>query len=168
MRHLIIMGLLAALVSFPAVVAAQPNSSLPVSGAMTPIGTLNGPVTIGGVTGRMTSVGGSWTMTVAGATFASGTYACSGGSCSYTGMVAGSTRTFGFTTNSTKGTISAATGFSTHGAWVSTVAHWGAGNRAALSANGRNVGSLVRDAARIDHGGGHDADHDSGHGADKH
>lgn len=170
MRHLFVLGLLVMLVAMPAVVLAQSNSSLPVSGTMTSIGTLNGTTTIGGVTGTVISSGGNWTMTVAGATFASGTYSCSGGSCSYTGMVAGSTRTFGFTTNSTTGKITAATGFPTHGAWVSTVAHWAGGNRAALAAAGRNVGHTVSDAARFDRGGGggHGADHDGGHGADTH
>ncbi|HEV2439876.1 MAG TPA: hypothetical protein VGX97_07420 [bacterium] len=170
MRHFLLVGLLVTLVAAPAVVLAQPNSTLPVSGTMTPIGTLNGTTRIGGVTGTVTSSGGAWTMTVAGATFASGTYACSGGSCSYTGTVAGSTRTFGFTTNSTTGAISGATGFPTHGAWVSTVAHWSGGNKAALAAAGTNVGHSVSDAARFDRGGGgggHGTDHDGGHGADK-
>jgi len=169
MRHLFVVGLLVTLAAMPAVVLAQPNSSVPVSGTMTSIGTLNGPATIGGVTGTITSSGGAWTMTVAGATFATGTYACSGGSCSYTGTIVGSARTFGFTTSSTTGTITAARGFPTHGAWVSTVAHWSAANRAALTAAGGNVGHTVSDAARFDQGGGgRGADHDGGHGADKH
>lgn len=169
MRHLFTIGLLVTLVAMPAVVLAQPNSTLPVSGTMTSTGTLNGTTRIGGVTGTVTSSGGAWTMTVAGATFATGTYSCSGGSCSYTGIVVGSTRTFGFTTNSTKGTISGATGFSTHGAWVSTVAHWSGGNKAALAAAGTSVGHTVSDAARFDRGGGgRGVDHDAGHDADKH
>lgn len=168
MRHFFIMaGVLAALAAMPAVVLAQSNSSLPVSGTMTSAGTLSGTTTIGGVTGTVTSSGGSWTMTVGGATFATGTYSCSGGSCSYTGTVVGSTRTFNFTTNSTTGKVTAATGFSTHGAWVSTVAHWAGGNRSTLAANGVNAGHVVSDAARIE-GGGHGADHDSGHGPDRH
>ncbi len=167
MRHAFVVGLLVTLVAMPAVALAQSNSSLPVSGTMTSTGTLNGTTTIGGVTGTVTSSGGAWTMTVAGATFASGTYSCSGGSCSYTGSVVGSTRSFHFTTNRTTGAITAATGFSTHGAWVSTVAHWAGGNRAALGAAGRNVGHMVSDAARFDRNG-HGADNDRGHGSDKH
>jgi len=169
MRHLFVVGLLVTLVAMPAAVLAEPSSTLPVSGTITSTGTLNGTTTIGGVTGTVTSSGGAWTMTVAGATFATGTYSCSGGSCSYTGTVAGSTRSFNFTTNSRTGAITSATGFSTHGAWVSTVAHWSGGNKAALAAAGGNVGHTVSDAARFDRGGGgHGADHDGGHGGDKH
>ena len=169
MRHLFIVGLLATIVALPAAVLAEPNGSLPVSGTVAPIGTINGATTIGGVTGTVTSSGGSWTMTVAGQTFASGTYSCSGGSCTYTGTVAGSTKSFSFTTNGTTGKIAAATGFSTHGAWVSTVAHWSGGNRAALAAAGGSVGRIVRDAANFNRGGGggQGGDRDNGRGPDK-
>lgn len=154
MRYLAVLGVLVALVATSAAVVAQPNGDLPVSGTVAPVGTINGTTTIGGVTGTVTSSGGAWTMTVNGATFASGTYACAGGSCSYTGMVTGSTRTVNFSTNGTKGTISVATGFPTHGAWVSTVAHWAGANRSALAGAGQNVGHLVSGAAR-DPAGGH-------------
>lgn len=174
MRHLFVVGLLVTLVAMPAVVVAQSNSSLPVSGTMTSAGTLNGKTTIGGVTGTVTSSGGSWTMTVGGMTFASGTYSCSGGSCSYTGTVVGSTRTFNFTTNHTTGAITAATGFSTHGAWVSTVAHWAGSHQSGLAAAGMTPGQVVSSAAKDpatahgNSGGGHGADVDRGHGGDKH
>lgn len=170
MRHLFVVGLLVTLMAVPAVVLAQPNGALTVSGTSSS-GILNGTSTIGGVTGTVTSSGGSWTMTVAGATFASGTYTCGGGSCTYTGKVAGSTRSISFSINTTTGAITAATGFPTHGAWVSTVAHWGAGNRAALGGNiGHTVSSAARDpASTLSNGGGsHGGDHDGGHGGGKH
>jgi len=170
MRYLWIVGLLVALMAMPAVVLAQPNGALSVSGTPTS-GILNGTTTIGGVTGTMTSSGGSWTMTVGGATFASGTYTCGGGSCTYTGTVVGSTRHVSFSINTTTGAITAATGFPTHGAWVSTVAHWGAGNRAALGGNiGHTVSSAAKDPAstHLDSGGGHGGDHGDGRGGGNH
>lgn len=164
MRYLFVMGLLVALMAMPQVVLAQAHSALSVSGTSSS-GVLNGPATIGGVTGTITSSGGSWTMTVGGVTFASGTYTCGGGSCAYTGTVAGSTQHFSFSVNTTTGAITAATGFRTHGAWVSTVAHWGAGHRAALGGNiGHTVSSAARDPASAvsNGGGGHGDGHDGG------
>ena len=154
MRHLLAASVLAALVATTATALAEPNGDLPVSGAVALNGTINGTTTIGGVTGTMTSTAGDWTFTVGGATFAGGTYACAGGSCSYTGTVSGSTRSLNFTTNGPAGTVSLATGFRTHGAWVSTVAHFGAANRPALAGIGMNTGHFVSGAAR-DPAGGH-------------
>lgn len=154
MRYLVVAGVFAALVATTATALAVPNGDLPVSGAVALNGTINGTTTIGGVTGAMTSSAGDWTFTVGGARFAGGTYACSGGSCSYTGTVSGSTRTLNFTTNGPAGTVSLATGFRTHGAWVSTVAHFGAANRPALLGIGLNPGHFISSAAR-DPAGGH-------------
>jgi opacity protein-like surface antigen len=165
MRHLFIVGVAVTLMAVPAVVLAQ-VSALPVSVTVSGTGTLSGTTTGGGVTGTMTSSGGNWTMTVSRITFASGTYSCSGGSCTYTGMVVGSTRSFSFTTNGTTGAIGAATGFSTHGAWVSTVAHRSGTNQAALAAAGVAPGSVVSSAAKdpaATHGNG-----GGGHSGDKH
>jgi hypothetical protein len=170
MRRLFVMGLLVTLVAIPAVVLAQPESALPVSATLSG-GIINGTATIGGVTGTVTSSGGNWTMAVDGVTFASGTYTCGGGSCTYTGTIAGSTTTFNFTISSTTGTnTTTATGFSTHGAWVSAVAHWSGTNQAALTAAGVTPGSVVSGAAKDpatthgNGGGGHGGDHDGGHG----
>jgi hypothetical protein len=170
MRRLFVMGLLVTLVAIPAVVLAQPESTLPVSGTLSG-GTINGTTTIGGVTGTVTSSGGSWTMTVDGVLFASGTYTCGGGSCIYTGTVAGSTKTLHFTISSTTGTnTTTATGFSTHGAWVSTVAHWAGTNAGALTTNGFTPGSVVSSAAKDpasvhgNSGGGGDHGHEGDHG----
>jgi hypothetical protein len=170
MRPFLIAALLVTLMAMPAVVLAQPNGALSVSGTPTS-GILNGTARLGGVTGTVTSSGGSWTMTVGGATFASGTYACGGGSCTYTGTVVGSTRNFSFSINTTTGAITAATGFPTHGAWVSTVAHWGAAHRAALGGNiGHTVSSAAKDPASThgDSGGGHGGDHGDGRGGGNH
>ncbi len=171
MRHVLVVALLGALVALPALGYAQSDSTLPVSGTVSSsTGTLNGTTTIGGVTGTVTSSGGNWTMTVGGVTFASGTYSCSGGGCTYTGTIAGSTTSFSFTTNKTAGTITNATGFSTHGGWVSAVAQWAGGNRAALAAAGLNAGQVVSGAAKIEGSlasggrGGADGGHGGDHG----
>jgi hypothetical protein len=155
MRYLFVVGLLVTLMAMRAVVLAQAHSALTVSGTASS-GVLSGPATIAGVTGTITSSSGSWTMTVGSVTFTSGTYTCGGGSCTYTGTVAGSTRHFSFSINTTTNAITAATGFPTHGAWVSTVAHWGAGNRAALGGNIGHTGSSAAwdPANTVSNGGG--------------
>jgi hypothetical protein len=130
-------------------VFAAADSALSVSGfSVSGTGTLNGTGTLGGVSGTMTSSGGNWTMTVGGITFASGTYSCSGGACTYSGTVLGSTKTFGFTTASSPASITTATGFATHGAWVSTVAHWAGSHQAALKGAGMTPGDVVSGAAK--------------------
>jgi hypothetical protein len=48
-------------------------------------------------------------MTVGSVTFTGGTYTCGGGSYTYTGTVAGSTRHFSFSINTTTNAITAAT-----------------------------------------------------------
>jgi hypothetical protein len=173
MRYVFALSLLAALLALPALTYAQSNSTLPISGTVTSNGTLSGTTTttIGGVTGTLTSSGGTWTMTVGGVLFASGTYSCSGGSCTYTGTIVGSKTTLSFTTNKTTGTITSATGFSTHGAWVSAVAQWAGAHQGALTAAGLTVGQVVSGAAKIEgslassgHGGGSAGDHAGGHG----
>lgn len=113
-------------------------------------------VTTGTTTTTTTSAptGGTWTMTVAGQTFASGKYSCSGGSCSFTGAtLAGKTLSFSMT--GTSGTLSNV--FANHGAWVSTVAGWANGH---LSS--RNRGDVVSQASG---GKGHDLSHDTSHGS---
>ncbi len=92
-------------------------------------------------------------MTVAGQTFASGTYTCSGGSCTYTGTtLAGKSVSFSMT--GTTGTLSGL--FPNHGAWVSTVAGW-----ANSHLSGSTKGAVVSQAAG---GKGHDPAHDPSHG----
>jgi hypothetical protein len=102
--------------------------------------------TIGGVKGTVTTTaGGAWTMTVAGQTFASGTYSCGGGSCSFTGTtLAGKNLSFSLT--KTSGTVAGL--FATHGAWVSTVTGW-----ANSHLSGKSRGEVVSQAAG---GKGHD------------
>jgi len=171
MRYAFVVGLLAASLATPTVTLAQSGSNLPISGTVASNGTLSGTTTIGGVTGTLTSSGGTWTMTVRGMLFASGTYSCSGGSCTYTGAIVGSKRTLSFMTKSTTGAITNASGFPTHGAWVSAVAHWGGAHHAALAASGLAVGHVVSGAAKIEgsiassgRGGGSAGDHGGGHG----
>ena len=111
--------------------------------------------TIGGVQGTVTTTaGGAWTMTVAGQTFASGTYTCGGGSCSFTGSTL-SGKNLSFSMTGTSGTLSGF--FATHGAWVSTVAGW-----ANSHLSGSTKGGVVSQAAG---GKGHDPSHDPSHGS---
>lgn len=150
--------------NFTAPVMAAANSALPVSGfTVSSKGTLSGPGTVGGVSGTLTSTAqtstaGTWSMSVRGVPFAGGTYSCSGGGCTYTGTVVGSKTTFSFTTTSSTSSVSRATGFKTHGGWVSTVGHWAGANRGALAAAGLSVGDVVSGAAH----GGHTQGNSSG------
>ncbi len=151
MRHVLLAALLVVVIATPTTAAPSTTlTTLPVKGSPSG-GLLNGSITLGGVSGTITSTGsssmGTWTMTVHGLTFATGTYTCSGGACTYTGTLVGSTTTFSFST----GNLSAgATGFATHGAWVSGVAHWANENRAALAGVGVTVGDIVSGAAKIE------------------
>jgi len=89
-----------------------------------------------------TTSSGGWRMTLGGQTFASGTYMCSGGACTFTGvMLLGKAVTF--TMTSTTGTVSGL--FATHGAWVSAVAQW-----ANSHLSGQQIGQVVSAAARIE------------------
>jgi len=150
MGRFALVALLALSLVAPAFAAA--NSALPVTGfAVSGSGTVSGTGRLGGVPGTITSTAtspstGDWTMTVGGVVFATGTYSCSGG-CTYTGAVIGSKTTFSFGTLSSPAALSAATGFTTHGGWVSTVGHWAAQHRAALANAGLTVGEVVAAAA---------------------
>jgi len=83
-------------------------------------------------------------MTVAGQTFASGTYTCSG-SCTFTGTTL-SGKSLSFSMTNTSGTLTGL--FANHGVWVSTVAGW-----ANSHLSGKNRGEVVSQAAG---GKGHD------------
>jgi hypothetical protein len=151
MGRTVLVALLVLSLTAPALAAA--DSALPVSGfTVSSKGTLSGTGTVGGVSGTLTSnaktsTSGSWSMSVAGVPFAGGTYSCSGGGCTYVGTVTGSKTTFSFATASSKASVSPATGFATHGGWVSTVGHWASAHRGALAAAGLSVGGVVSDAA---------------------
>ncbi len=167
MRHILLVGLLIASLVVPAFAAS--GSTLPVSGTLTSSGMLSSgsSVTLGGVTGTLTSTPststtGTWSMTVGGVTFATGTYSCTGGGCSYTGTVVGSTTSFHFSTVTSSRSILGATGFPTHGAWVSTVAHWAGSNQSKLAAAGMTPGAVVSSAARDHPFNAQAADHVSG------
>lgn len=144
MRHTLLVTLLVMSLAAPGFASA--TAALPLSSTVnSSTGVVSGTSTIGGVQGTITSSGGTWSMTVDGVTFASGTYTCGGGGCTYTGTVVGSPTTFSFTTNKTLGTITNATGFTTHGRWVSTVAKWANTHLA-----GRQIGDVVSSAAKIE------------------
>ena len=148
---IVLVTLLALSLAAPAFAAT--DSALPVSGfAVSNKGTLSGTGTVGGVSGALTSTAktstsGSWSISVGGVPFAGGTYSCSGGGCTYVGTVVGSKTAFSFSTASSTASVSQATGFATHGGWVSTVGHWAATNRGALAAAGLSVGDVVSAAA---------------------
>jgi hypothetical protein len=111
--------------------------------------------TLGGVKGTITmNTDGTWTMNVAGQTFASGTYTCGGGSCSFNGTTL-SGKNLSFSLTNKTGTLTGL--FPNHGAWVSTVAGWANGHL-----SGRNRGDVVSQAAG---GKGHDPSNDPSHGS---
>jgi hypothetical protein len=163
----LVLGLASAIPGF-----AQPSGALSYSLSSPPTSapstTTSFNATIGGVRGTMTMsptttststsstatsppTTGSWTMTVAGKTFALGTYSCSS-ACSFQGTtLAGKSVSFSMTGRA--GTISGA--FATHGAWVSTVADW-----ANHHLSGRARGNVVSQAAG---GRGHDPSHAASH-----
>ncbi|OLC31686.1 MAG: hypothetical protein AUH31_02055 [Armatimonadetes bacterium 13_1_40CM_64_14] len=129
----------------PGAVLAASNSALPYTLSSPPTSLSNSSfsASFGGVQGTITTTSsGRWMMTVAGQTFASGTYMCSGGVCTFTGtMLLGKTVTF--TMTATTGTISGL--FATHGAWVSALAQW-----ANTHLSGQEIGRVVSAAARIE------------------
>jgi hypothetical protein len=149
--RIVLVTLLALVLAAPA--SAATDSALPISGfGVSSKGILSGTGRVGGVPGTLTSTAttaksGSWSMSVGGVPFASGTYSCAGGGCTYVGTVVGSKTAFSFTTASSTASVSPATGFATHGGWVSTVGHWASANRGALAAAGLTVGDVVSAAA---------------------
>lgn len=129
MRYLLVVVLVMALV-LPAA-AAKPTYAL-VYNLTFSGGTITG--TIGGVPVSGTYGGGTWTLTIDGKTFASGTYTCNG-TCTFTGTtIAGKSLSFSFTTPATSsapsGTASGqlTDAFGNHGGWVSAVATWASAN----------------------------------------
>lgn len=145
MRHVLASAVLAGSLVVPGAALAESTSSLPYTLSSPPSMLSNSTFTtsFGGVAGTITTTSsGGWKMTVGGETFASGTYTCSGGACTFTGgMLLGTV--VRFTLTSTTGTVSGL--FTTHGAWVSAVAQWA---KAHLS--GQQIGDVVSAAARIE------------------
>jgi hypothetical protein len=154
-RYFLIAALVVA--GFSAAGFAQQSGTLSysLSNPPTALGDTSFGASIGGVKGTITTTGwGSWTMTVDGRTFATGTYSCGGGSCSFAGTTLAG-RNLSFSMTGTGGTVPGV--FTTHGAWVSTVAGW-----ANSRLSGRNIGEVVSQAAG---GKGHDPSHDPSHGS---
>jgi len=157
MRYLLLAALLA--ISFATPGFAEQSGTLSFSLSNPPTSTpatqTSFGATLGGVQGTITmNTNGTWTMGVAGQTFASGTYSCGGGSCSFSGTTL-SGKSLSFSLTGTTGTLSGL--FANHGAWVSTVAGW-----ANSHLSGRNRGDVVSQAAG---GKGHDPSNDPSHGS---
>jgi hypothetical protein len=155
MRYLLLAALLA--VSFATPGFAQQSGTLSYSLSNPPTSApatkTSFDATLGGVTGTITmNTNGTWTMSVAGQTFASGTYTCGGGSCSFSGTTL-SGKSLSFSLTNTTGTLTGL--FPNHGAWVSTVAGWANGHL-----SGRNRGDVVSQAA-----GGKGPSTDPSHGS---
>lgn len=155
MRYLLLAALLAVSFATPGFAQQSGTLSFSLSNPPTVRSATTFNATIGGVKGTVTTTaGGAWTMSVAGQTFASGTYTCGGGSCSFSGTtLAGKNLSFSLT--KTAGTLTGL--FPNHGAWVSTVTDW-----ANSHLSGRNRGDVVSQAAG---GQGHDPSHDPSHGS---
>ncbi len=179
MRHLLLAAVFVVSLAAPGVAFATSTSALPYTLVSPPasVSASTFPASLGGVTGTITTTSlGTWTMTVQGQTFASGTYTCSGGACMFTGTTLLGTPTT-FTLAPATGTLSGL--FATHGAWVSAVANW-----ANTHLSGQQVGLVVSEAARIEgpaassaraqvtiqgvtpgsQNGGHSGGHGGGHG----
>ena len=145
MRHVLVIAVLAVSLVVPGAVLGASSSAFPYTLSSPPTSLSNSTfaATFGGVKGTITTTSSSrWRMTVAGQAFASGTYMCSGGVCTFTGtMLLGKTATF--TMTSTTGTVSGL--FATHGAWISALAHW-----ANTHLSGQEIGRVVSAAAKIE------------------
>jgi hypothetical protein len=157
MRYLLLAALLAVSLVTPGFAQQSGTLSYSLSNPPTsaPATKTSFDATLGGVQGTLTmKTDGTWTMSVAGQTFASGTYTCGGGSCSFSGTTL-SGKSVSFSMTGTTGTLSGL--FATHGAWVSTVAGW-----ANTHVSGRTRGEVVSQAAG---GKGHDPSTDPSHGS---
>jgi len=152
MRRLVFAAFLAVSLAVLGAVASLTNaraSDLPIGfGPGTPPGTM----TLGGVTGPLSWAGDNWTMTVAGQTFATGTFNSVTGQTTVTSMPGFASCQAGCTTTVNLTTLTGTLSIRNHGAWVSAVAHWGGAHLAALKGAGIIVGSLVSAAA---HGSAH-------------
>jgi hypothetical protein len=150
-RCVLVAALLVASLAMPGFAQASGTLGYTLSNPPTTLSTTSFTATIGGVQGTITTTGGgAWTMTVGGQPFASGTYTCGGGSCSFSGsMLSG--RSLSFSMTHTSGTLSGL--FATHGAWVSTVGDW-----ANSHLSGQSRGEVVSQAAG---GEGHASSHSS-------
>src|SRR5579864_9679343 len=148
MRRLVFAAFLAVSLAVLGAVASLTNaraSDLPIGfGPGTPPGTM----TLGGVTGPLSWAGDNWTMTVAGQTFATGTFNSVTGQTTVTSMPGFASCQAGCTTILNPTTLTGTLSITNHGAFVSAVAHWGGAHAAALTAAGMTVGSLVSSAAR--------------------
>ncbi len=155
MRLLLLAALLGMSLAIPGFAQQSGTLSFTLSNPSTTSTSTSFNATIGGVRGTVTTTaGGNWTMTVAGQTFASGTYTCGGGSCSFTGSTL-SGKSLSFSMTNTSGTLAGL--FVNHGAWVSTVAGWANGHL-----SGRNRGDVISQAAG---GKGHDPSNGPSHGS---
>ncbi|HEV8352665.1 MAG TPA: hypothetical protein VGR24_00530 [bacterium] len=126
MRYLCVAMLVLAL-ALPAV-AASPQYALVYNLTFNSDGTISG--TFGGIPVSGTWGGGSWTLTIDGKTFATGTYTCNG-TCTFTGTtLMGKSASFTFSSATLTGTKTGqlAGVFSNHGGWVSSVTKWASAN----------------------------------------
>lgn len=139
MRSLLLAVVLVVILAVPVFAVQSGTLSFTLNHPLSALSATSFNATIGGVQGVITTTaGGAWVMTVAGHTFASGAYACNG-SCTFHGtMLSG--KSLSFSLGNTSGTLPGL--FTTHGAWVSTVAGWANGHL-----SGRNRGDVVSEAA---------------------
>ncbi len=172
MRQCRLIIVLVASFALPALAAS--SAALPYSLTFSS-GVISGS-TFGGLTVTGTNTGttsGHWTLSVSGQVFGTGTYACSGSTCTFTGILAGKSVTFTLPLSNLSGsktgtlTISA---FPTHGAWVSAVAQWanahlsGADRGKVISAAARIEGSLASNGQTVDQANGQGNAHGSRRG----
>ncbi len=162
------------LASFALPALAASSTALPYnltfsSGAIS--GSTFGGLTVTGTYTGTTS--GKWTLTVSRQVFGTGTYACSGSTCTLTGTLAGKSVTFTLPLSSLSGSITGTltiSAFSTHGGWVSAVARWanthlrGADRDKAISAAARIEGALASNGHNDGQANGQGNSHGRGRG----
>ncbi|HXF83362.1 MAG TPA: hypothetical protein VNN19_11485 [bacterium] len=131
----------------PSAAQAAPGATIPISltfSGSTITGTFGGVPVSGTVTG---TDAGTFTLLVDGQVFATGSFVCTSGGCTFTvTQLLGADTQFTFTsptlTSPVRGSISGL--FATHGAWVSAVARWANTHLAPT-----RRGPIVRAAARM-------------------
>ncbi len=178
MRHLLLIALLigslATAQGYAASSAAlpydlqlsSPLGALPKTAQVLSGSTFGGVPVTGSIKGSSTT--GTMNLFADGKLFASGTYSCNSGGCTFTGTVAGKT-----VTGMNLGTASRLSGmgkattsaFSNHGAWVSAVTDWANANL-----SGKQRSEIVSAAAKIEGpqaSGKLDSSHGGGQGKGK-
>jgi len=157
MRYLLLAAILA--VSFGNAGTVSAQELIGVSGFTATNGELSGSGTLGGVDGTIASTvtagdgdcanscSGTFTMTVGGATFASGTFSCDSGTCLYLGKVNTPDATgFAISTIASNIGTNIAAAIYKHSMWVNDVSAWANANPTIIAGMNMSIGDFVSHA----------------------